>query len=80
MTLLLTFSMQGKTLQTGFQVGMEELLGAKKESITRISDALGEDANAADSQADESGNDAARTRYQRMFWEPAAEHAVCMLR
>ncbi|KAI0803188.1 eukaryotic mitochondrial regulator protein-domain-containing protein, partial [Irpex lacteus] len=66
---------KGKQLQTGFQEGMEELLGVKKESITRISDALGEDTVAADSQADESGNDAARTRYQRMFWEPTPENA-----
>ncbi len=58
---------------------MEELLGVKKESITRISDALGEDTVAADSQADESGNDAARTRYQRMFWEPTPENAVSCL-
>ncbi|KAI0095224.1 eukaryotic mitochondrial regulator protein-domain-containing protein, partial [Irpex rosettiformis] len=65
---------QGKQLQTGFQEGMEELLAVKKESITRLSDSLGEDTIAADSQADESGNDAARMRYQRMFWEPTPEN------
>jgi len=61
-------------LQTGFQAGMEELLGTKTHSILRVSDAFGEDTVAADVQADESGNDAARTRYQRMFWEPTAEN------
>ncbi|KAI0684764.1 eukaryotic mitochondrial regulator protein-domain-containing protein, partial [Cytidiella melzeri] len=67
---------KGKSLQTGFQEGMEELLGVKEHSIARISDALGEDAIAADEQADESGNDTARMRYQRMFWEPTIEHAA----
>ena len=67
-------------MQTGFQEGMEELLGVKKESITRISDALGENTIAADSQADESTNDAARMRYQRMFWEPTPENTVCRSR
>lgn len=55
---------------------MEEILAVKMVSIVQMSDVLGEDASAADVQADESGNDAARTRYQRMFWEPAGEHKV----
>lgn len=58
---------------------MEKLLDVKTKSIVRISDALSEDANAADIQADDSESEAARTRYTRMFWEPTIEHQVCLI-
>ncbi|KAI0347972.1 hypothetical protein BDW22DRAFT_1479855 [Trametopsis cervina] len=65
---------QGKTLQTGFQAGMEELLAVMDETIGRTSSELVDDAIAADEQADDNANNAARNRYQRMFWEPTAEN------
>lgn len=58
---------------------MEEILEVKTASVVRVSEVLGDDASAADVQADESGNDADRTRYQRMFWEPTVENKVCAL-
>ncbi|KAI0073951.1 hypothetical protein K474DRAFT_1666025 [Panus rudis PR-1116 ss-1] len=67
---------EGKELQTGFQVGMEEILGVKESSRNRTlstTDGLGEDATKADLQAESPENAAARDRYQRMFWEPTIE-------
>ncbi|CAL1694580.1 unnamed protein product [Somion occarium] len=69
---------KGKQLQTGFQVGMEEILGVAQDrqtrrSLTRGADELGEDTTAADLQLEAEGSDSARDRYQRMFWEPVAE-------
>lgn len=39
-------------------------------------ESLGQDATLADADYDEVGNDKARHRYQRMFWEPHAEDNV----
>src|ERR1700761_7503862 len=71
---------QGKTLQTGFLKGMEQLLGvtynASKHKThedwveSRIQTV---EADALD-QAE--GDNKARTRYQRMFWEPVVEGMV----
>ncbi|EMD42290.1 hypothetical protein CERSUDRAFT_121039 [Gelatoporia subvermispora B] len=70
--------LQGKLVQTGFQLGMEEILGINQDK-ERIRDVvfkrgqaeLGEDATGADLDAD--GVDRARDRYQRLFWEPVVE-------
>ncbi|KZT08569.1 uncharacterized protein LAESUDRAFT_696657 [Laetiporus sulphureus 93-53] len=73
---------KGKPLQTGFLVGMEEILGITERKQTRQSQIelagtegiqeLGGDASQADRQMEE-GNDRARERYQRLFWEPVVE-------
>lgn len=69
-------------LQTGFLAGMEEILGVTQDrqvrrgSLTRGVEELGEDASEADLQNEAEGNDAARHRYQRMFWEPVLEGKV----
>lgn len=55
---------------------MEEILDVKPVSTGIKASALSEDALAADAQADESENNASRTRYQRMFWEPTTETTV----
>src|SRR5882757_9306734 len=72
---------QGKLLQTGFLKGMEPLLGVTYDASkhkthedwveSRIQTV---EADALD-QAEEDSN--ARTRYQRMFWEPVVEGTVC---
>ncbi|OCH95683.1 hypothetical protein OBBRIDRAFT_787888 [Obba rivulosa] len=69
---------EGKPIQTGFQLGMEEILGVNEEKA-RITDVvfrrgqaeLGEDTTGADLDAD--SVDRARERYQRLFWEPVVE-------
>lgn len=71
-------------MQTGFQIGMEEILGVAQDrqtrrSLTRGADELGEDTTAADLQLEAEGSDSARDRYQRMFWEPVAEGKVCLI-
>lgn len=63
---------QGKELQTGFQEGMARMLGPYANHTAESSQ---ENAMAADLQADE-GQDEARDRYQRSFWEPVAEDEV----
>ena len=57
---------------------MEEILGVKEDtesrrSLTRGADQLGEDTTLADLQVESEGSNAARDRYQRMFWEPVVE-------
>lgn len=68
---------EGKQLQTGFQVGMEYILGVaerRKNVSATATAALSEETIKADIQFDEEGNDLkARERYQRLFWEPTAE-------
>ncbi|KAH8102378.1 eukaryotic mitochondrial regulator protein-domain-containing protein [Cristinia sonorae] len=68
---------QGKSLQSGFQKGMEKILGVPTEqSISLLSpgmDELGDNATQADYQDEIEGNNEARYRYQRMFWEPVEE-------
>ncbi|EKM61410.1 uncharacterized protein PHACADRAFT_204581 [Phanerochaete carnosa HHB-10118-sp] len=68
---------KGKRLQTGFQVGMEYILGVSERrrtvSGTEVT-ALSEETIKADIQYDEEGYDTkARERYQRLFWEPTVE-------
>lgn len=61
---------------------MEKILGAKEVNVRygmpEGSETLGEDATIADSDYDANGNDEARYRYQRMFWEPYAEGSVSL--
>ncbi|GJE86201.1 mitochondrial regulator protein-domain-containing protein [Phanerochaete sordida] len=69
---------KGKQLQTGFQVGMEYILGVTEHKKTATSVAqqvtLSEDTISADLQHDDERWDLrARERYQRLFWEPTAE-------
>ncbi|KAH9081767.1 hypothetical protein EDB83DRAFT_2334706 [Lactarius deliciosus] len=58
---------KGKPLQTGFLKGMEQHLGCDDWVESRIHTI---EADALD-QAE--GDNKARTRYQRMFWEPVVE-------
>ncbi|KAL4252511.1 hypothetical protein ABKN59_002757 [Abortiporus biennis] len=64
-----------KQIQTGFLAGMETALGVSRtvKVALRAEEELGEDAILADAQNEVPGNDAARVRYQRMFWEPVVE-------
>jgi len=76
---------QGKYLQTGFQLGMEKLLGfAPTRSNTNLtSDSRPKDdsekidpnkeAREADTLEEMERRDAARQRYQRMYWESVPE-------
>ncbi|KAH9837357.1 eukaryotic mitochondrial regulator protein-domain-containing protein [Rhodofomes roseus] len=68
---------ENKPLQTGFQVGMEEILGVTDNIKTvrgaaQGSQELGSDATQADA-ANPVGKARARDRYQRLFWEPVVE-------
>jgi len=69
-------------MQTGFVVGMEEILGVtdKEKSLKSrnfssvlTQSELGEDASQVDAQVDSERSNRARERYQRLFWEPVAE-------
>ncbi|KAJ3556706.1 hypothetical protein NM688_g1876 [Phlebia brevispora] len=75
--------MKKKPLQTGFVLGMEKILGAKdvraRMGMPEGSETLGEDTTIADSDYDAFGNDEARHRYQRLFWEPHAENTSPVL-
>ncbi|KAJ8489880.1 hypothetical protein ONZ45_g13409 [Pleurotus djamor] len=63
---------KGKQLQTGFQAGMEEILGTKGFAEIVNSD-LRYDAQEADSLEEEENRDALRQRYQRSYWESTPE-------
>ena len=54
---------------------MEYLLDVKQPKPTQQS--LSEDTYLVDQQHELEGNDPARYRYQRLFWEPVVEGAVC---
>lgn len=63
---------------------MEQALGVTEDSrhrytVTSGQAELGENATAADYQDEIQGNDAARHRYQRMFWEPVVEGQVSVV-
>ena len=64
---------------------MEAILGVsaaeKKHSLgaPKGAEILGVDTTFADANYDEVGNDEARHRYQRMFWEPYPEGAVSLV-
>ncbi|CCM03643.1 uncharacterized protein FIBRA_05787 [Fibroporia radiculosa] len=67
-----------KPLQTGFQAGMEQILGVTERQKSVHGGAqglteLGVDASEADARMDEEINHRARERYQRLFWEPVVE-------
>lgn len=61
---------------------MEEILGVTQDSqfrrgaSTQGAEELGEDTVESDLQSEAEGNDKARHRYQRMFWEPVLEGKV----
>ncbi|OBZ79065.1 hypothetical protein A0H81_01445 [Grifola frondosa] len=69
---------ENKPIQTGFVQGMENILGITEDikqhkmQMHRGALELGSDATEADTQS-EDGNEAARHRYQRLFWEPVVE-------
>lgn len=76
-----TSSSQGKELQTGFQAGMEDILGVK-EDISKFRSHENwvesrEDVTKADA-LEANSEDRTRARYQRMFWEPTVENDVCI--
>ncbi|KAM6498579.1 Eukaryotic mitochondrial regulator domain containing protein [Amanita muscaria] len=71
---------KGKQLQTGFQEGMERLLGVKEDERMRTialrqkqKDWTRYDAHEADILEQEENRDAARQRYQRSYWESVPE-------
>ncbi|KAH0837941.1 eukaryotic mitochondrial regulator protein-domain-containing protein [Lanmaoa asiatica] len=70
---------KSKPLQTGFTKGMERLLGVTEAAKHTEQDAndLSEndryDVEEADLQDEVEGNNRARQRYQRLFWESVAE-------
>ncbi|PFH52346.1 hypothetical protein AMATHDRAFT_140294 [Amanita thiersii Skay4041] len=72
--------MKGRQLQTGFQEGMEKLLGvAEDEKIRAVrhsqekEDWTKYDVHQADLLEQEEDRDAARQRYQRLYWESVPE-------
>ena len=70
-------------MQTGFLRGMESILGVTADSQARPlqfskTAPLSEDALQADYQDEAEGNNEARDRYQRMFWEPVVEGQVSL--
>ncbi|KAK7465324.1 hypothetical protein VKT23_005303 [Stygiomarasmius scandens] len=67
---------EGKTLQTGFVAGMERVLGVSQFDPSSEIEPLREryDSDAADSLEEVEKRDAARNRYQRLYWEAVAEH------
>lgn len=84
--------LQNKPLQTGFTKGMERLLGVTETAKRTEQDAeellesvhTGRndshdryDVEEADLQDEVEGNNRARQRYQRLFWESVAEGEVC---
>lgn len=60
---------------------MEYILGVKdnKKATSGALALLSENAIQADIQHEQEGNDKARTRYQRHFWEPVPEGQVCFI-
>lgn len=66
---------QGKTLQTGFVVGMESMLEPTKLAVGAVP-ASRMNVAAADLQDQDETDDHARDRYQRLFWEPLADGEV----
>jgi len=67
---------ENKPLQTGFLAGMEDILGVSKDGSVKTrqgANEFGEDATEADAMSDAAGNEKARERYQRLFWEPVPD-------
>lgn len=63
---------QGKQLQTGFQQGMEKLLGVDQE-IRNRQEWGRRDVHEADILEQDENRDAIRQRYQRLYWESVPE-------
>ncbi|KAF8079092.1 eukaryotic mitochondrial regulator protein-domain-containing protein [Lyophyllum atratum] len=63
---------KGKTLQTGFLAGMEKVLGVDSSDVQLSAD-LRKDAHEADVLEQEERRDAARQRYQQLYWESVPE-------
>jgi len=72
---------QGKPLQTGFLKGMEQILGVTYDARKHKTHEHWVESRMRTVEADAldqaEGDDRARTRYQRMFWEPVVEGQVC---
>jgi len=68
---------QGKPLQTGFLKGMEQILGVTYDARKHKTHEHWVESRMRTVEADAldqaEGDDRARTRYQRMFWEPVVE-------
>ncbi|KAI0257245.1 eukaryotic mitochondrial regulator protein-domain-containing protein [Lactifluus subvellereus] len=68
---------EGKPLQTGFLRGMEQLLGVTYDASKHKTHQDWVESRIQTVEADAldqaEGDDQARTRYQRMFWEPVVE-------
>jgi hypothetical protein len=71
---------QGKPLQTGFLKGMEKLLGVTYDASKYKTHEHWVESRMHTIEADAldqaEGDNSARTRYQRMFWEPVVEGQV----
>jgi hypothetical protein len=71
---------QGKPLQTGFLKGMEPLLGVTYDASKHKTHQDWVESRIQTVEADAldqaEGDNKARTRYQRMFWEPVVEGMV----
>src|SRR6266404_9020259 len=71
---------QGKLLQTGFLKGMEPLLGVTYDASKHKTHEDWVESRIQTVEADAldqaKGDSKARTRYQRMFWEPVVEGTV----
>jgi hypothetical protein len=68
---LLILPFQGKTLQTGFLIGMEQILGVPRMSEEGFNSRY--NAREADSLEEEERRDSARQRYQQLYWESVPE-------
>jgi hypothetical protein len=72
---------QGKPLETGFLKGMEQILGVTYDASKHKTHEHWVESRMHTVEADAldqaEGDNPARTRYQRMFWEPVAEGQVC---
>ncbi|THH12285.1 hypothetical protein EW146_g7762 [Bondarzewia mesenterica] len=74
---------KGFPLQTGFRHGMERFLGVETDESLRKTHnewvKSRSDVSKADALDQVEGDDPARARYQRMFWEPVVEGAQPVL-
>jgi hypothetical protein len=74
---------QKKPLQTGFLSGMEWCLGVRRHvQISKIkrwdeTEHPRYDAREADALMEAEGNDPARLRYRKMFWEAVPDGKAC---
>jgi len=64
---------EGKTLQSGFLVGMEKILGVESFTHPQSHARTRHDTHEADTLEQEEQRDAARQRYQRLYWESVPE-------